>query len=155
MSKMDDYKSTIDYLKNLSEGLINMLGEVEMQKESDILYSHIDIAIQALKKNVLSDRIKCIADHYGYENQTIQTVSEMGELIQAITKLKLANGSDSKNEDRIRNFHEELADGSIMLEQMIYLFNCRPEVEIIKEEKIEKQLNIIKGEQLNARLKRE
>lgn len=56
------------------------------------------------------EKCKKIVDHYGVEHQLDILVEEMGELLQAIGKLKRYNARD--------NFIEELSDVSIMLVQM-------------------------------------
>ncbi len=58
------------------------------------------------------ERCNKILNHYGFEAQREILVEECAELIQAISKLK------RKGERTSENFLEELADVSIMIEQM-------------------------------------
>ena len=58
----------------------------------------------------MHEKCKKIVDHYGVDHQLDVLVEEMGELLQAIGKLKRYNARD--------NFIEELSDVSIMLLQM-------------------------------------
>lgn len=73
--------------------------------------------------------IKVIADHYGKKHQTIKTMEELAELIQA-----LARGDED-------NIKEEMADVMVMLEQIKYLYGFS-EIEInrIMFDKIVRQL---------------
>lgn len=60
-------------------------------------------------------KAKChkIADHYGEEHQMLKAVEEMAELTQAILKRRTCEWAYTA-------FVEELADVSIMLEQMVH-----------------------------------
>ena len=79
--------------------------------------------------------IKIIADHYGINPQLDQMQEECAELIVAINKHKRYG----KSEQVI----EEIADVELMLEQLKYLLNCDGEVQKIKKQKIERQLDRI------------
>ena len=86
---------------------------------------------------------KCfeILKHYGFENQREILVEELAELIQAVSKAK-------RNKTRVSsNFIEELADVSIMLEQMQQALSADEYIEFltIQNRKIERQLARIKG----------
>lgn len=72
-------------------------------------------------------KVQQIADTYGYEKQREILVEECSELIQAVQKLKRADDSgDAERIDKaISNYLEELADVSIMLEQMRYMLTPR------------------------------
>ena len=59
---------------------------------------------------------KEIADHYGKEYQTIKTIEELAELIQALAK------------GDIENIKEEIADVRVMLEQIEYLYGISDDV---------------------------
>jgi NTP pyrophosphatase (non-canonical NTP hydrolase) len=63
---------------------------------------------------------KChaIAEHYGYESQSRILQEECAELIQAVSKMHRKSQSSA-----IVDYIEELADVSIMLEQMIHLLD--------------------------------
>lgn len=81
-------------------------------------------------RRIMTDHgIKVIADHYGKEHQTIKTMEELAELIQALAR------------EDVENIKEELADVMVMLEQIKYLYGFS-EIEInrIMFSKIVRQL---------------
>ncbi len=104
----------------------------------------------------IKDKIKLIADTYGYDAQSRQCIEEMAELTQAINKfwrkvLKCGKTKEvmvvkipgklifpKEHEDLI----EEIADVQIMLWQMEYLLNA--DVSQIIEQKLDRQLERIK-----------
>ena len=92
----------------------------------------------------MQKEIRQIADHYGLNNQMMQTVEEMGELTQAIVKV-FRNGLDNERDNLI----EELADVEIMIEQLDYLLGDN-QIEKIKEYKVNRQLNRIAQEGLKT-----
>ena len=69
------------------------------------------------------------------DEQSRQTIEEMGELIVALNKVHRHYSNDN-----IQNVIEELADVSLMVDQMIYLYDCEQEVKSIKRQKVERQL---------------
>lgn len=78
-----------------------------------------------------------IAENYGEQHQMLKAVEEMAELTQAI--LKRMSGEWS-----IRPYAEELADVSIMIEQLIYLNDQKHgtiNIEHYVQEKLERQIN--------------
>lgn len=77
-------------------------------------------------------KVQQIADTYGYEAQREMLVEECSELIQAVQKLKRADASgDAERIDKATsNYLEELADVSIMLEQMRYMLTPRLKQEL-------------------------
>lgn len=81
------------------------------------------------------EKCKKIVDHYGVEHQLDILVEEMGELLQAIGKLKRYNARD--------NFIEELSDVSIMLMQMFESLSETEKEKFIKTMifKVNRQLN--------------
>lgn len=92
-----------------------------------------------------------IADHYGFESQSIILIEEVAELTQAITKYKryseegLQSIRNMKSGAICRNLVEEIADVEIMLEQIKYLLNITDEdTSEIKSTKIERTLEFIK-----------
>ena len=107
-------------------------------------YQHI-INTQNQYINKLNTRH--IADHYGQEAQTRQLIEEMAELAVAINKLWRIDqfGADTeKTVKAIDNFYEELADVSVVLEQVIYLFKCEDKVKEIMEQKINRTMEELK-----------
>lgn len=72
-----------------------------------------------------------IAEHYGTEDQAMQTMEECGELIQALNKYLRATGKGQKTDIRmIAAYHgvvEEMADVLIMILQMKHLLDISDE----------------------------
>jgi NTP pyrophosphatase (non-canonical NTP hydrolase) len=96
-------------------------------------------------------KIKQIADHYSYNAQREMLIEECAELIQAAQKLKRVEGKVPYPTEAafLRNFVQELADVSIMVEQMKYfltpeLYN---EYEDAVTMKIDRQISRIEKEQ--------
>lgn len=93
------------------------------------------------------EKIKIIADHYGYESQSRQCMEEMAELTQAINKFWRVCGNGQKTEKSIQdcrdNLVEEMADVQIMLWQMEYLLLSGQEVNQMIEKKLDRQLERI------------
>ena len=81
--------------------------------------------------------IKAIADHYGLNNQLMQTAEECAELTQAIMKV-FRNGLGEERDHLI----EELADVQIMTSQLEYLLGDSA-LDNVREDKISRQLRRI------------
>lgn len=84
----------------------------------------------------MHEKIKRIADLYGWFHQSLKLIEEMAELIVATIKLML----HIRTEQMWKNYIEELADVQIMLHQLIYLSNKKREVEEAMEEKVQRQI---------------
>lgn len=82
----------------------------------------------------MDTRLQMIADHYGRNSQILKLIEEMAELTQALLK------GDEKH------IAEEMADVSIMLEQVEYLCWNTNLVSVIREMKIERQIRRIEEE---------
>lgn len=81
----------------------------------------------------MNEDFKKIANHYGLRRQLWQTVEEMAELTQVICK------TGRYDMDTVRDhLVEEVADVSIMIDQVIYLLGDN-RIEQIKAEKIARQ----------------
>ena len=101
----------------------------------------------------LENKIKTIADHYGYDAQSRQCIEKMAELTQAINKfwrkgLKCGTIDVHDCKDGFEMpVLEEIADVLIMIAQMIYLLGIKDEdlIKIIGF-KLERQLERIKQE---------
>lgn len=61
---------------------------------------------------------RAIVDHYGADDQRNILIEECGELVQAAAKMNRPAKDDGEKLLRREHFVEELADVSIMLEQM-------------------------------------
>lgn len=80
-----------------------------------------------------------IANFYGHESQTMIAIEEMSELIKELCK-------EQRGFDRSKNIIEEIADVSIMIEQLISLYDCKSEVSKMIDYKLERQLRRIENE---------
>jgi NTP pyrophosphatase (non-canonical NTP hydrolase) len=108
-----------------------------------------------IKRRVTMDNaIKQIADKYGYDAQSRQLIEECAELTQAVNKLwrleQVKNRTVTQDIDLSfakEHLVEELADVSIMVEQMLYLLDCKCDFEIEKAKKIKRQLERMKSKQ--------
>lgn len=101
-----------------------------------------------------SEKIKIIAEHYGYNSQSRQCIEEMAELTQAINKWWRVCGNGQKTEKSIvecrDNLVEEVADVQIMLWQMEYLLLSEPEVNQMIMKKLDRQLERIDIEKIES-----
>lgn len=100
----------------------------------------------------IEEKIKKIADHYGYDAQSRQCIEEMAELTQAINKFwrkQLDCGKRGLPNDQEEipiftkeyyNLVEEIADVQIMLYQLGYLLDSRLEVSEMITKKLDRQL---------------
>lgn len=99
------------------------------------------------------EKIKKIADRYGYDAQSRQCIEEMAELTQAINKWWRVCGNGQNTEKSIaecrENLIEEIADVQIMLWQVQYLLFMNKKVDLMITKKLDRQLERIKGEWLN------
>ena len=87
----------------------------------------------------MNEDFKKIADHYGLRRQLWQSVEEMAELTQVICK------TGRYDMDTVRDhLVEEVADVSIMIDQIVYLLGDNM-IAKIREEKINRQLERIKN----------
>lgn len=92
--------------------------------------------------------IKKIASHYGLPIQKVKTVEELGELIVVLQKDILGSVFSSLNDKFLSDeILEEIADVTIMLEQLIMLSGSSQRLENEIERKISRQLNRINEEQ--------
>lgn len=91
-----------------------------------------------------AEKIKIVADHYGYGAQSRQCIEEMAELTQAINKWWRVCGNGQRTEKSIAecryNLIEEIADVQIMLYQLGYLLDSRLEVSEMITKKLDRQL---------------
>lgn len=103
-----------------------------------------------------AEKIRVIADHYGYDAQSRQCIEEMGELTQAINKfwrkqLGCGNRELPNNPYEIPvftkeydNLIEEMADVQVTLLQMAYLL--KTDIQSMVNIKLDRQLERIKRE---------
>lgn len=97
-----------------------------------------------------TEKIKAIADHYGYDAQSRQCIEEMAELTKAICKWHRNRGDSLKSEsydcDERTAIIEEMADVWIMLCQLDYLLDSEFEVSEMITKKLDRQLERIRKE---------
>lgn len=91
-----------------------------------------------------NESIRIISTFYGYDAQSRQLIEEMAELTQAINKAwRMGNDFDNLLVQK-RNIKEEIADVTIMLEQIKYLLQISDtDIEQIIEQKLNRQLERI------------
>lgn len=100
---------------------------------------------EELRNKMLSGQIEKIADHYGLEHQLSIANGELIELIHAIQdySIKFALCDEDIGVDYIA---EELADVSIMVEQLVHLLECNETYQTYRELKVKRQLLRIEQE---------
>ena len=86
-----------------------------------------------MNRKKYEDGIQYIADAYGLGNQREKLIEELSELLVAVT-----------HDDR-ENISEEMADVRIMIDQVAYLMDIRPEVEGYVKSKIDRTLHEMEG----------
>lgn len=80
-----------------------------------------------------------IANFYGIDSQSLIAIEEMSELTKELCK-------DQRGYDRNKGIIEELADVSIMIEQLIALYDCKKEVSDMIDYKVNRQLRRMEHE---------
>ena len=100
---------------------------------------------------MFDERIKKIADKYGFESQSRQLIEEMAELMVAVNKYYRLKDDFCitpkvclDNKYLLEHISEEIADVTIMLEQIKYLLQIDDsEVECFIKQKLERQIERI------------
>lgn len=85
---------------------------------------------------------KCF-EKWGNESQFLMLIEECAELIQATNKDMLRNDPERSLRERFEHFAEELADTQLMIDEMIYRFELKSDIEywrMVKLERVEKLL---------------
>lgn len=86
------------------------------------------------------EQLHGIINHYGADHQKDKLFEEMAELQKEVCKEKDGKGD-------IPHIAEELADVSIMLQQMQLIYGITDEqIEQVVQKKIERTLDVIEGE---------
>ncbi len=94
----------------------------------------------------MDERIKQIANYYGYGKQKIQLMEELGELMQAISKYDRAETEYDIHRARL-NIIDELVDVQIMIDQFRVLLGVEPEYFNEKYDyKLKRQMSRIEDE---------
>lgn len=96
------------------------------------------------------EKIRYIAEHYGILAQIGQLYEEIGELMQAINRMRRSVGFGqsitAEPAECVDNVYEELADVEIMIGQVKYLLNGNEAVDRIIREKLDRQIKRIEEE---------
>lgn len=84
-----------------------------------------------MERNNHYDNLCDVAQHYGAEAQANKTVEELGELVAALSR---------RQQDGANGIYSEMADVYNMLDQLCILWNCEETVQLIAEQKMERQM---------------
>ena len=81
-----------------------------------------------MRKEVLRQAINT----YGTHNQMLKCIEECGELSRAISRIliELSSGDGFTTEASEENLYEEIADVTIMLKQLVMMFQCEGKVQV-------------------------
>jgi len=153
MNRSDERKMT-ELQELMCDGYCRHPGSCSSQGELD---KHCDSCRMVRLWNFVSRKngtseiqteVRQIADHYKLGSQTAKLVGECAEFIQAAMKLRAIQDNPSKENmaqlsAEMNNWYVELADLSLMLEQVIYLSDKAGEVDQIRQEKIKRTLKLI------------
>ena len=85
--------------------------------------------------------LQSAGDTYGAAAQTDMAIEEMSELIKALLKYRRAGANGTLEESDLDAVLEEMADVSIMLNQLTLIYGDPTEWEIRKLERLEARLN--------------
>ena len=87
-----------------------------------------------MNKEILEKAIKT----YGTHNQMLKCIEECGELSRAVSRIltELSSGDGFTTEESEENLYEEIADVTIMLKQMVMMFQCEGKVQVQLMKKI-------------------
>ena len=94
-----------------------------------------------------SDSVICrkAVEKFGIDIQQIVAMEELGELIQAISKIARWECSQSTLSEYIDNLAEEIADVEIMLEQLKQCYGCHIQANDHKRRKLDKLKSMVEG----------
>lgn len=87
----------------------------------------------------MREKLLFIINTYGTKNQEDKAIEELAELQQAILKHR-----EYRNCETEKSLIDEIADVSIMLEQLKIIYSCHKEVDERVDYKIERQIKRIK-----------
>ena len=99
----------------------------------------------------VSDSVICrkVVEKFGIDIQQIVAMEELGELIQAISKIARWECNQSEDVEilleYIDNLAEEIADVEIMLEQLKQCYGCHIQADDYKRRKLEKLKSMVEG----------
>lgn len=87
-----------------------------------------------MNQNKHYDNLCDVARHYGAQAQANKTIEGLGELVAALSR---------GQQDGANGIFSEMADVYNMLDQLCILWNCEETVQLIAEQKLERQLQRI------------
>lgn len=87
----------------------------------------------------MQNKLVFIINTYGTKNQEDKAIEELAELQKAILKHREHNNCETE-----KSIVDEIADVSIMLEQLKIIYSCAKEVEKRIDYKIDRQIKRIK-----------
>jgi NTP pyrophosphatase (non-canonical NTP hydrolase) len=95
----------------------------------------------------MQEKIKIIADNYGYEAQARQLTEEMAELIVALNKQWRGKRGYMPYDGVVARqmVIEEIADVEIVLEQIKHLLDCDGELFMEKMKKVDRTIERMKA----------
>ena len=98
--------------------------------------------MRGIQRSILKEEIRT----FGESNQITVAIEEMSELTKELCKVKrqFTEGERYLSQDTINALSEEMADVSIMLEQLKIIFSNVVEVEVFADKKINRLLSRIK-----------
>lgn len=105
------------------------------------------LAMSKVKK--LDKNIIAITEFYGIFNQLDQTIEECSELILETSKIKRylkEHQGHTPDENWKNHIIEEMADVLVMIKQLMYLFDCKKEVQSMMKYKVDRQIKRIQLE---------
>ena len=82
--------------------------------------------------------------HYGLNSQLDKLIEEPAEVIQAIQKYK-------QNKNLTTGLIEELADLSVVHDQVVYLLDCNKRIDAVRQYKVMREVRRIRLEDIHSR----
>lgn len=111
----------------------------------DILKMKIEQEETQEQKTLSESDLQAIINYYGENQQHMQAMEEAGELIQAISKVQRADGTDKYKSAR-HNLISEIADIYVMCKQLMLMHSITEEAVIsTANKKIKRQLKRMWG----------
>lgn len=133
---------------------VKTADEVIAERKEGLLLNPIcidEIIVNEIINDLLEERDKKMIETYkkaieifGKESQIDMAIEEMSELTKALLKLRRAVKSGEMPLIAFENVNEEMADVSIMLEQLYLIFNNRKDVTAIINKKTDRLAERIK-----------
>ena len=112
---------------------MNISDEIEQAFRQGLVQGNKD-------KGDRDQRIKQIAEHYGFSNQSNMLIEESAEYTQAVCKLRRGNP------EAYENIKEELADVIIVAKQLRYLLGA-DQIDKIIDSKLNRQIERMKSDE--------